>query len=129
MGKVEAGKLELEQAPFQLTEVLLDADLFALAAKKKGLVFVHDLPKSLYDGHLIGDRLRLRQVLANFLSNAVKFTSRGSITLRIRDEEHNQLSHLMVTFQVQDTGCGIEPTSLARLFTPFQCVENIIRMT
>lgn len=72
MGKVEAGKLELEQAPFKLTEVLLDADLFALAAKNKGLEFVQDVPASLYNGHLIGDRLRLRQVLANFLSNAVK---------------------------------------------------------
>lgn len=108
---MEAGKLELEQALFKLAEVLLDADLFALAAKKKGVAFVRDI-LDLYDGQLIGDQLRLRQVLANhlsdvmkaladslsnavkvlanFLSNAVKFTRQGSITLRIREEEHPQ---------------------------------------
>ncbi|KAG9011619.1 hypothetical protein FRB93_002680 [Tulasnella sp. JGI-2019a] len=124
MGKVEAGKLELEQNPFRLSDVLADAELFALAAQKKGLKFIPDVFPSLYASELIGDRLRLRQVLANFLSNAVKFTSRGSITLRMRDEPGSRPSEVMVTIEVQDTGCGIEAEALQRLFTPFQQADS-----
>ncbi|KAG9013786.1 hypothetical protein FRB94_000766 [Tulasnella sp. JGI-2019a] len=124
IGKVEAGKLELEQLPFRLSEVLADAELFALAAQKKGLDFIPDVSPSLFSGELIGDRLRLRQVLANFLSNAVKFTSRGSITLRIRDEPGSQPSEVMVTIEVQDTGCGIEGEAMQRLFKPFHQADS-----
>ncbi|KAG9038816.1 hypothetical protein FRB95_014365 [Tulasnella sp. JGI-2019a] len=124
MGKVEAGKLELEQLPFRLSEVLADAELFALAAQKKGLNFIPDVSPSLFAGELIGDRLRLRQVLANFLSNAVKFTSRGSITLRIRDEPGSRPSEVMVTIEVQDTGCGIEEEAMQRLFKPFHQADS-----
>ncbi|KAG9038817.1 hypothetical protein FRB95_014366 [Tulasnella sp. JGI-2019a] len=124
MGKVEAGKLELEQNLFRLSDVLADAELFVLAAQKKGLKFIPDVFPSLYASELIGDRLRLRQVLANFLSNAVKFTSRGSITLRMRDEPGSRPSEVMVTIEVQDTGCGIEAEALQRLFTPFQQADS-----
>ncbi|KAG9011622.1 hypothetical protein FRB93_002683 [Tulasnella sp. JGI-2019a] len=124
MGKVEAGKLELEQHPFRLSEVLADAELFTLAAQKKGLDFIQDIPSSLFAGQLIGDRLRLRQVLSNFLSNAVKFTNRGSITLRMRDEPGGQPSEVMVTLEVQDTGCGIKEDVLQQLFKPFHQADS-----
>ncbi|KAG9038818.1 hypothetical protein FRB95_014367 [Tulasnella sp. JGI-2019a] len=124
IGKVEAGKLELEQNPFRLSEILADSELFALAAQKKGLEFIPDISPSLFAGELIGDRLRLRQVLANFLSNAVKFMSRGSITLRIRDEPGSRPSEVMVTIEVQDTGCGIEEEAMQILFKPFQQADS-----
>ncbi|KAG9011616.1 hypothetical protein FRB93_002677 [Tulasnella sp. JGI-2019a] len=124
MGKVEAGKLELEQHPFRLSEVLADAELFTLAAQKKGLDFIQDTCPTLFADQLIGDRLRLRQVLANFLSNAVKFTSRGSIMLRMRDEPGSQPSEVVVTMEVQDTGCGIEEGAMQRLFKPFHQADS-----
>ncbi|KAG9013791.1 hypothetical protein FRB94_000771 [Tulasnella sp. JGI-2019a] len=124
MGKVEAGKLELEQQPFRLSEVVADAELFTLAAQKKGLDFIQDTSPCLFAGQLIGDRLRLRQVLANFLSNAVKFTSRGSITLRMRDELGNQPSKVIVTIEVQDTGCGIKEEAMQKLFKPFHEADS-----
>lgn len=126
MGKVEAGKLEVEWQPMRLTEVLADAELFALAAEKKGLSFLQEIPDTLYAGVLAGDRLKLRQILANFLSNAVKFTARGSITLRVRQEEGTNPSQLVITLEVEDTGVGITEATQKHLFTPFQCV---IRLT
>ncbi|KAG8845579.1 hypothetical protein FRB96_002331 [Tulasnella sp. 330] len=119
MGKIEAGKLELEQQPFLLHDVLADAKLFAVAAQKKGLQFLEDFPETLWKGSFIGDRLRLRQILANFLSNAVKFTPRGSVTLRVRQEEGEKPGQLMMTFEVSDTGIGIEAGAISRLFSPF----------
>ncbi|KAG9014730.1 hypothetical protein FRB94_010577 [Tulasnella sp. JGI-2019a] len=124
MGKVEAGKLELEQNLFSLSDVVADAELFALAAQKKGLEFIQDISPSLFSGQLIGDRLRLRQALANFPSNAVKFTSRGSITLHMYDEAGNQPSEVMVTMEVRDTGCGIEGDAMRRLFKPFHQADS-----
>lgn len=126
MGKIEAGKLELEQEPFVLTDVISDARLFALAAKKRGLKFVEDITPALYPGPLAGDRVRLRQVLANFLSNAVKFTGAGAITLRVSQEDGSEPEQINVTFEVQDTGIGIDEAALPRLFTPFQFVMSTL---
>ncbi|KAG8980900.1 hypothetical protein FRB94_010170 [Tulasnella sp. JGI-2019a] len=124
MGKVEAGKLELEQKPFLLAEVLYDAKLFALTAQKKGLQFIEDIPNDLYQCPFVGDRLRLRQILSNLLSNAVKFTAQGSVTLRVREEAGDQPSQLALTFEVADTGVGIEQAILPRLFAPFHQADS-----
>lgn len=107
MGKVEAGQLDLEHQPFRLSELRSDAEAFALAATKKGLEFFEETHGATLDGYLIGDRLRLRQVHVNFLSNAVKFTNRGSITLRLKAEEGSRASETIVILEVEDTGCGI----------------------
>lgn len=120
MGKIEAGKIELEQQPFLLHDILADAKLFAVAAQKKGLQYIEDFPATLWTGPFIGDRLRLRQILTNFLSNAVKFTPRGSVTLRVRQEAGKKPGQLMMTFEVSDTGIGIEEAAISRLFSPFQ---------
>lgn len=119
---MEAGKLELEQHPFKLIEVLSDAGLFAISAQKKGLAFIENVPPSLYDGYLMGDSLRLKQILANFLSNSLKFTAKGSVTLRVRQEEESEAGQVIVTFEVEDTGVGIEEHAMPRLFSPFQYV-------
>lgn len=78
--KVEKGELHLEHVPFKLSQVLADAGIFALTAQKKELQFVSSF-EPYYEGFVLGDRLRLRQILANALSNAVKFTSEGSSSL------------------------------------------------
>lgn len=71
MGKVEAGKLELEHRAFKLEDVVADARIFCIAAEKKGLGFEEDIDR-VFEGQVLGDMPRLRQVLANVLSNAIK---------------------------------------------------------
>ncbi|WP_295399955.1 PAS domain-containing protein [uncultured Thiocystis sp.] len=117
LSKIEAGRLELEQTDFPLMGILDHAcSLIADQAQSKGLtieVDAGDVPPWLH-----GDPTRLRQTLFNFVGNAVKFTERGTITLRARllDESDDRL---LVRFEVIDTGIGIAPDELPRLFVPF----------
>lgn len=118
MRKIETGELELETAPFLLSEALADARLFSIIAQKKGLEFVEDVGE-FYGGTLLADRLRLRQVLANALSNAVKFTKEGAVTLRCRQLSEDD-DRVVVCFEIVDTGVGIDSTVLPTLFHPFR---------
>ncbi len=122
--KIEAGKLELDSRPFDLRQCVEETlDLMAAKAYEKNL----DLVCQLDDGipaHVEGDALRLRQVLVNLLSNAIKFTKTGEVSVQIRllsakaeDKADQSLLHLH--FSVSDTGIGIPPDRLARLFKPF----------
>ncbi|GAA6024115.1 hypothetical protein JCM11491_001095 [Sporobolomyces phaffii] len=116
MGKVEAGKLDLESRPFNLNDLSSDARLFSTAASKKGLDFVEDIDE--FSTEVLGDMPRLRQVLTNLLSNAVKFTKRGAITLRVKkltEDDHA----IKVRWEVQDTGVGIKREAISSLFKPF----------
>ena len=110
----------MEGRPFSLAEIVTDVRPFELNAAQKGLAFIKDIPSDIWGGTLAGDRFRLRQVLANFLSNAIKFTATGSVTLRLRSSAGNNPQELIVTFAVQDTGIGIKPELISALFTPFQ---------
>lgn len=74
--KIEAGELHLDEAPFELEQVVADARLFSIAAHRNDVNFVEDVGQ-FYQATLLGDRLRLRQILANALSNSVKFTHTG----------------------------------------------------
>ena len=122
--KIEAGKLELDSRPFNLRTCVEDAlDLQAARAFGKNL----DLAYQMDDGipaTVEGDSLRLRQVLANLLSNAIKFTEKGDVLVQVKllsmkpDEAQNH-SLLHLHFSVHDTGIGIQPERLARLFKPF----------
>jgi len=122
ISKIEAGKLELEHIDFQLDAVLNKlTTLMGLRAQNKGLELVlevADLPH-----RLRGDPTRLSQALLNYVGNAVKFTDRGRITLRGHVlEEH--ASDWQVRFEVEDTGPGIPPEALARLFSSFEQADN-----
>ncbi len=117
LSKIEAGRLELEQVDFSL-EAVLDhvRSLIGEAAGAKGLriaVEVEAMPL-----WLRGDITRLRQALLNFAGNAVKFTEAGGITLRARLLEEDA-EQLLLRFEVEDTGIGIEPEQMARLFQVF----------
>ena len=116
--RVEAGKLTLDPRPFDLPGVLEGtAGALRLEARRKQLALElvqdPDVPRL-----VLGDAGRVRQVLTNLLGNAVKFTARGQVTLRVRTlgtgPEGSQ-----VRFEVEDTGPGIAPETLARLFQPF----------
>ncbi|GAA5883852.1 hypothetical protein JCM3774_005798 [Rhodotorula dairenensis] len=116
--KVEENALSLETGPFLVNEALNDARLFSVIAQKKGLEFVEDV-RPFYQGTLLGDRLRLRQILANALSNAVKFTKSGTVTLAASQLLEDD-KRVVMQFEVRDTGIGIDETVLPTLFEPFR---------
>ncbi len=122
ISKIEAGKLVLEETPVNIgaitsnvTSILFER---ASARQLKLLVETQPLPP-----HLRGDPTRIQQCLLNFASNAVKFTETGSITLRNRIVEETADS-VLLRFEVQDTGIGIDAETQARLFTAFEQADN-----
>jgi signal transduction histidine kinase len=116
--KVEAGKLELEVRPFHLRRALEESmSLFRAAAAEKGLGLGCDMTPQL-PVWVAGDETRLRQVILNLISNALKFTSSGEIVLSAGVERQDETS-LCVAIEVRDTGMGIAPDQLPRLFSSF----------
>ena len=118
LSKIEAGRLQLENTNFHLSAVLDNvASIIGQAAKEKGILVIVDadsVPLWLY-----GDVTRLRQALLNYAGNAVKFTESGTITLRANLLEDSGTG-LRVQFEVTDTGVGIAPDQIARLFYAFE---------
>jgi signal transduction histidine kinase/CheY-like chemotaxis protein len=123
LAKVEAGKMQLAAEPFDPVVVLRDVGrLFRARALEKGL----DLTVETADGpppHALGDALRIRQILANLVGNAVKFTERGSVTLRLTIVPQSP-SELLLRYEVADTGVGIPAPDLPRLFDVFTQAQN-----
>jgi PAS domain S-box-containing protein len=118
LSKIEAGRLELERVPFDLSTVVADVgELYGPDAVAKGLDFVVDVDPSL-PGQVEGDPGRVRQVLANLVSNAVKFTARGQVAVTVRVEAIDDAS-VDVRVDVRDTGVGMDPAQCERLFEPF----------
>ena len=117
VSKIEAGKVELEEIDFQLDEMLRRiSSIVTLQTRAKGIELVIDM-EGLPD-NLIGDPTRLSQALINYLGNAVKFTPSGTVVLRGRLEEETE-SDVLIRFEVQDSGIGMEPGQIASIFTPF----------
>ncbi|MEJ8853876.1 response regulator [Variovorax robiniae] len=123
--KIEAGKMSLEEAPFRLEEVLDDfASMVSLKAEGKGLELLFNTPAELPTA-LVGDRLRLGQVLINLGNNAVKFTDAGEIVVGVQVEELHD-DRVMLHFQVRDTGIGMTPEQILRMFQPFNQADSSI---
>ncbi|ULU25139.1 hybrid sensor histidine kinase/response regulator [Dyella terrae] len=123
LARIEAGKLDLDYAPFDPRALIDDvAQLAHGQARAKGLRFELDLPRDL-PVRMIGDALRIKQVLLNLANNALKFTERGSVTLRVRSTDHG------LRFSVIDTGPGIPEASRTRLFQRFEQVTGPQRST
>ena len=117
--KIEAGKITIESVPFQLEEVLATVtSLVVEKAAAKGLELVVDLPTSI-PPQLIGDPLRIGQVLINYTNNAVKFTEHGEIAIHVSTEE-SSADDVLLKFTVTDTGIGLSPEQMAKLFQSFQ---------
>lgn len=116
--KVEAGHMQLEVRELSLETLLANsASLFAHQAEEKGLEFILDIPPDL-PAHVLGDPLRLTQILSNLLSNALKFTSQGTVTLSAR-AQHSTAQMCRVRFSIADSGIGMNPSQVAQLFKPF----------
>jgi len=127
--KVEAGKMELEHQPFALRDCVEGAlDLLATKAAEKGLDLACVVEPGLPDA-IVGDVTRLRQVLVNLLSNAVKFTEQGEVVVTVaKDTETVSASPNLpgpasLHFAVRDTGIGIAPGQMERLFQPFSQMD------
>ncbi len=116
--KIEAGHLSIEQTNFVLEEVFDTlSNLVSLQASKKGLEIIFSIDKNI-PRTLVGDPLRLGQILINLTSNAVKFTEQGQIVVSVTlSEEKN--GQVLLRFSVQDTGVGIQQENVWKLFEPF----------
>ncbi len=119
VSKLEAGKMHLEAVEFDLAEVVAEATrTLAVKAHQRGLELVHRIEPGGPDC-VVGDGLRLRQVLLNLIGNAIKFTERGEVTVEVtvsRESADTWSAH----FAVRDTGVGIAPEESERLFAPFE---------
>lgn len=123
--KIEAGRFTLEPAAFHLGDLIAGTvELLAPTAREKGLGLYLDLGNDV-PLELIGDAIRLRQVLINLLSNAIKFTERGEVVVHVGVEAGapeaapSDSGRVRIAFAVSDTGIGISPETRARLFQPF----------
>jgi signal transduction histidine kinase len=115
--KIESGRLELESAPFSLRHVLDQLSrVLSIRASEKGLTFSCRVPPDSPDV-VVGDRMRLQQILLNLGGNAIKFTERGEVEVSL-DAVVND-GETTLQFTVRDTGIGIPPAGLVRLFQPF----------
>ncbi|MDP3903993.1 MAG: PAS domain S-box protein, partial [Methylococcaceae bacterium] len=121
--KIEAGRLEIEQIEFSLQHVLEGSvDLVASKAYEKGLSLMSFVDPAI-PNRLTGDPARLRQILLNFLSNAIKFTTNGDIVARAKLETHNS-QQVRVRLEVSDNGIGITRETQRRLFQPFAQADS-----
>ncbi|MBL8444489.1 MAG: response regulator, partial [Zoogloeaceae bacterium] len=125
ISKIEAGKLEVETIPFALDAVLANvANLVAERALAKNLEFLFDVAPDV-PRHLLGDPLRIGQVLINFANNAVKFTEAGEVTLSVRMQQAaTATGPLQVRFSVQDTGIGLSTSQIEHLFQSFHQADT-----
>ena len=121
--KIEAGKLEIEQSPFLLDRLLENlANLVTEAASAKGIELIVDVASDVPTA-LIGDSLRLGQILINFVNNAIKFTEQGEISVRIRVDARTD-DTVLLHFSVTDTGIGIRPEQRDKLFQSFSQADS-----
>ena len=122
ISKIEAGKFTLEEAPVVISSLMANVNsVLSERVKAKGL---HLLIETEHLPHnLVGDPTRLQQALLNYATNAVKFTEQGTVTLRALKQEETADS-VTVRFEVTDTGIGIEPEVMSRLFSAFEQADN-----
>ncbi|MCI3950567.1 MAG: barA 2 [Burkholderiales bacterium] len=118
LSKIEAGRLRVESVPFRLRECLVDAMRpLALQAHEKGLELACDIAEKVSDG-LVGDPLRLRQIVLNLVGNGLKFTQRGEVVLRV-EQESCSAREVICRFSVKDTGIGIPNDKQGAIFRRF----------
>jgi len=118
--KIETGTVELERTPFDLTKLAQEVvSLAEVSAKEKNLNLTLELNPDI-PNVVLGDRLRIRQILSNLLSNAVKFTEEGDICLEVQPEDNRRSLH----FKIKDTGIGIAEQNREKIFNKFSQVDT-----
>ncbi|BAY31605.1 multi-sensor hybrid histidine kinase [Nostoc carneum NIES-2107] len=123
MSRIEAGQIVLNDSCFNLHRLLRSLnDMFALKASQKGLN-LQTLRDANVPYYVCGDEAKLRQILINLLGNAIKFTNKGSVTLRVQAVPAGELK-IMLRLEVADTGCGIATSDLESIFEAFMQTEK-----
>jgi adenylate cyclase len=124
LSKIEAGKVELEEIPFDVRDVAQDvAELFGVRARAKGLAMHCEIADAM-PPCVVGDPGRVRQILANLVSNAIKFTDVGEVSLRVAAGDTTVPGTLQIRFEVIDSGIGIPRDVQKRLFQPFSQADS-----
>jgi signal transduction histidine kinase len=119
LSRIEAGKLQLYPVKLPLTAFLMEiVVLIQMGIQQKSFQFVYQFDDDL-PAFVVTDETRLRQILVNLLGNAVKFTPQGSVTFRAKPVTMTDLAQI-IRFEVIDTGMGIAPSDLERVFEPFE---------
>jgi signal transduction histidine kinase/NO-binding membrane sensor protein with MHYT domain/ActR/RegA family two-component response regulator len=125
LARVESGRLELTPEAFDLGRAVREAaQLFEAMAREKGLRLIVEIAPDL-DGWVVGDVVRIKQILTNLVSNAVKFTARGMVTLTALPVPDGT-SRPMIRFTVEDTGIGFDAETRSRLFSRFEQADGAI---
>ena len=124
MSKIESGKMEIVPVTYEVGRMLSDiVNTVWVRAKEKGLEFHVDVDETV-PAQLIGDEIRVKQILLNVLNNAVKYTEAGSVTLSIRSEEDPLVEYAYISYSVTDTGIGIKQENIQYLFDAFKRVDD-----
>jgi signal transduction histidine kinase/CheY-like chemotaxis protein/ligand-binding sensor domain-containing protein len=122
--KIESGKMELEQINFELRSCIEEVfDVFASKAASIGVDLIYHIDQNV-PSQIIGDSVRLRQILMNLVGNAIKFTHKGEIYVEVRLLSNNQDQSVKLGFSVRDTGIGIPAEKMERLFKAFSQVDS-----
>lgn len=122
--KIESGKMEMEHVDFNVRHAIEDVmDMFLLKASEKGIDLVYQLDEDV-PANIIGDSIRLKQVLINLISNAAKFTKRGEIFVKVDLLKHSPEGDVELGFSVRDSGIGIPQDKIGRLFKAFSQVDS-----
>ncbi|MBF0437915.1 MAG: response regulator, partial [Magnetococcales bacterium] len=125
--KIEAGKLDLYPVLFNPAELFNKlAEMFGSQAANKGVELIFSIPED-YFQTLFGDSKRLEQVLTNLLRNAIKFTTQGTVIVKVHPQR-KIIGPVTLQFSVQDTGIGIDPGRINQLFTPFTQADSSIAL-
>jgi signal transduction histidine kinase/CheY-like chemotaxis protein len=121
--KITSGRMSLEKRPLHLRECVEEVlDIFASQLRLKGLEGIYQIAPDV-PLNLVGDSMRLRQILVNLVGNALKFTSQGEIVVEVKVREQDAERYLLL-FSVRDTGIGIDSNSLDKLFRAFQQADT-----
>ncbi len=121
--KIEAGKISLEPSDFSIIELMEDtSDLLALKAHEKNIEFNYFIYRDV-PNYITGDHGKVRQILINLCNNAIKFTEKGEVMVRIIREEEEE-NKITIKFIVSDTGIGIGKEQMSHLFKPFSQVDG-----
>ena len=123
--RIEAGKVELEHADFDVFSTVGNViDLLAESAQSKGLEITYNISRTVPQW-LHGDANRLRQIILNLVSNGIKFTDRGEVSLRV-DADQETVDSVVLCFEVTDTGIGVLPEARERILQPFEQADGSI---
>lgn len=124
LSKVEAGKMELVEADYHLKTVVDEVvGMMDMAASKRGLILKYECDDTLPSSYR-GDEGRIKQILINILNNAIKFTKEGYVRASVTGEPGSREDEELLTFRVEDTGCGIPQEDLEKIFEDFCQVDS-----